>query len=54
MAVTHMGHYADAKSGSNAPGDVALARSLPEGELNAIIGGHSQNPVCMEAGNQSY
>lgn len=54
MAVTHMGHYADAKNGSNAPGDVALARSLPEGALDAIIGGHSQNPVCMEAGNQSY
>ena len=48
MAVTHMGHYADAANGSNAPGDVALARSLSDGQLDAIIGGHSQNPVCME------
>lgn len=55
MAVTHMGHYADGASGSNAPGDVALARSLEEGQLDAIIGGHSQNPVCMEPGdNTSY
>jgi len=55
MAVTHMGHYANGASGSNAPGDVALARSLEEGQLDAIIGGHSQNPVCMEPGdNTSY
>ena len=53
MAVTHMGHYANGLSGSNAPGDVELARSLPEGELDAIIGGHSQNPVCMEPGDYS-
>lgn len=53
MAVTHMGHYANASSGSNAPGDVALARSLNEGQLDAIIGGHSQNPVCMEPGDNT-
>jgi len=53
MAVTHMGHYADAANGSNAPGDVALARSLSEGQLDAIIGGHSQNPVCMEPGDNT-
>ncbi|MEL0658616.1 bifunctional UDP-sugar hydrolase/5'-nucleotidase UshA [Psychromonas arctica] len=53
MAVTHMGHYADAANGSNAPGDVALARSLTEGQLDAIIGGHSQNPVCMEPGDNT-
>ena len=53
MAVTHMGHYADGASGSNAPGDVALARSLEEGQLDAIIGGHSQNPVCMEPGDNT-
>jgi 5'-nucleotidase/UDP-sugar diphosphatase len=51
MAVTHMGHYANGLSGSNAPGDVELARSLSEGDLDAIIGGHSQNPVCMEPGD---
>ena len=53
MAVTHMGHYANAANGSNAPGDVALARSLEEGQLDAIIGGHSQNPVCMEPGDNT-
>jgi 5'-nucleotidase/UDP-sugar diphosphatase len=50
FATTHMGHYANAANGSNAPGDVALARAVTEGDLQAIIGGHSQNPVCMEPG----
>jgi 5'-nucleotidase/UDP-sugar diphosphatase len=54
IATTHMGHYANAANGSNAPGDVALARSLPAGDLAAVIGGHSQNPVCMEPGNETY
>ena len=54
FATTHMGHYADAQNGSNAPGDVAMARALAEGELQAIIGGHSQNPVCMEPGTNEY
>ncbi|PKG72667.1 bifunctional UDP-sugar hydrolase/5'-nucleotidase [Shewanella sp. GutCb] len=48
FATTHMGHYADGASGSNAPGDVALARAMTAGDLAAVIGGHSQNPVCME------
>ncbi|GIU42068.1 bifunctional UDP-sugar hydrolase/5'-nucleotidase UshA [Shewanella colwelliana] len=48
FATTHMGHYADGVNGNNAPGDVALARAMAEGELAAVIGGHSQNPVCME------
>ncbi|GGI76705.1 bifunctional UDP-sugar hydrolase/5'-nucleotidase UshA [Shewanella gelidii] len=48
FAATHMGHYADGANGSNAPGDVALARAMTEGDLQAVIGGHSQNPVCME------
>ncbi|MPW28873.1 bifunctional UDP-sugar hydrolase/5'-nucleotidase [Agarivorans sp. B2Z047] len=51
FAVTHMGHYANAKHGVNAPGDVSLARSLNEGELDLIVGGHSQEPVCMEGPN---
>ena len=54
FATTHMGHYADAQNGSNAPGDVTLARTLAEGDLSAIIGGHSQNPVCMEPGTNDY
>ena len=54
FATTHMGHYQDGQHGSEAPGDVLLARSLEEGELDAIIGGHSQNPVCMEPGTNNY
>ncbi|WP_227006687.1 bifunctional UDP-sugar hydrolase/5'-nucleotidase UshA [Shewanella donghaensis] len=54
FAATHMGHYQDGEFGSNAPGDVSMARALNEGELNAIIGGHSQNPVCMSGRNSEY
>ncbi|MGL5665367.1 MAG: bifunctional UDP-sugar hydrolase/5'-nucleotidase UshA [Shewanella sp.] len=56
FATTHMGHYADGQNGSNAPGDVAMARALNKGDLQVVIGGHSQNPVCMEPGtdNKSY
>ncbi|ABO24001.1 bifunctional UDP-sugar hydrolase/5'-nucleotidase UshA [Shewanella loihica] len=50
FATTHMGHYANGEHGSNAPGDVALAKALEQGQLQAVIGGHSQNPVCMEGG----
>lgn len=53
IAVTHMGHYVDASYGINAPGDVTLARSLPHGTLDMIIGGHSQEPICMTADNKS-
>lgn len=52
VAVTHMGHYDNGNHGSNAPGDVELARSLPLGYLDVIVGGHSQNPVCMEIENK--
>lgn len=51
IAVTHMGHYENGLNGGNAPGDVALARYLPEGALDVVIGGHSQEPVCMEGPN---
>lgn len=51
FAVTHMGHYENGNRGVNAPGDVALARYLDEGSLDMIVGGHSQEPVCMEAPN---
>lgn len=51
IAATHMGHYDDGKHGSNAPGDVEMARSLPAGYLDMIVGGHSQNPVCMASEN---
>ena len=52
IAATHMGHYDNGQHGSNAPGDVEMARSLPAGALTMIVGGHSQNPVCMAAENQ--
>ncbi len=51
FAVTHMGHYENGQRGVNAPGDVALARYLNEGDLDMIVGGHSQEPVCMEGPN---
>ncbi len=51
IAVTHMGHYQNAQHGINAPGDVTLARSLGKGDLDMIVGGHSQEPVCMEGPN---
>lgn len=54
FAVTHMGHYQDGDHGINAPGDVALARALNSGDLDMIVGGHSQEPVCMEKGNKTY
>ncbi|MCW7760868.1 bifunctional UDP-sugar hydrolase/5'-nucleotidase UshA [Photorhabdus luminescens] len=54
IAATHMGHYDDGNYGSNAPGDVEMARSLPEGYLDMIVGGHSQDPVCMSAENKNY
>lgn len=51
IAATHMGHYDDGNHGSNAPGDVEMARSLPAGYLDMIVGGHSQDPVCMASEN---
>ncbi|STM40298.1 protein UshA precursor [includes: UDP-sugar hydrolase; 5'-nucleotidase] [Escherichia coli] len=47
IAATHMGHYDNGEHGSNAPGDVEMARALPAGSLAMIVGGHSQDPVCM-------
>lgn len=40
IATTHMGHYDNGDHGSNAPGDVEMARSLPAGSLAMIVGGH--------------
>ncbi|WP_420842914.1 bifunctional UDP-sugar hydrolase/5'-nucleotidase UshA [Erwinia mallotivora] len=51
IAVTHMGHYDNGHHGSNAPGDVEMARELPAGYLDMIVGGHSQDPVCMAQEN---
>ena len=49
LGLTHMGHYADAQHGINAPADVSLARQV-EG-IDAIIGGHSHDAVCMAGEN---
>ena len=43
-----MGYYYDAKHGSNAPGDVSLARNLDKGAFDMIIGGHSHDPICVD------
>ncbi|EDH0393165.1 bifunctional UDP-sugar hydrolase/5'-nucleotidase [Salmonella enterica subsp. enterica serovar Heidelberg] len=52
IATTHMGHYDNGDHGTNAPGDVEMARSLPAGSLAMIVGGHSQDPVCMASENK--
>ncbi|ECH0580863.1 bifunctional UDP-sugar hydrolase/5'-nucleotidase [Salmonella enterica] len=52
IATTHMGHYDNGDHGSNAPGDVEMARSLPAGSLAMIVCGHSQDPVCMASENK--
>ncbi|OYT90913.1 MAG: bifunctional UDP-sugar hydrolase/5'-nucleotidase [Burkholderiales bacterium PBB3] len=49
IAATHMGHYADGKHGSLAPGDVEMARAVKG--LHLVVGGHSQNAACMQAEN---
>jgi 5'-nucleotidase/UDP-sugar diphosphatase len=43
IAVTHAGHYPDENRGSNAPGDVAIARAVPG--IDLIVGGHTQIPL---------
>lgn len=48
IALTHMGYYYDAQHGSNAPGDVTLARNLDKGAFDMIVGGHSHDPVCVD------
>nr|WP_314263242.1 bifunctional UDP-sugar hydrolase/5'-nucleotidase UshA [uncultured Moellerella sp.] len=53
IAATHMGHYNNGNHGSNTPGDVEMARGLPEGYLDMIVGGHSQDPVCMSSENKN-
>lgn len=50
IAATHMGHYTDGRSGVNAPGDVEMARAVKG--IDLVVGGHSQNPVCMSAENR--
>ena len=43
IALTHIGHYLNAQFGSNAPGDVTLAKEVDG--VDIIVGGHSQNKM---------
>ena len=49
IAATHMGHYQNGEHGSQAPGDVEMARAV--NGLDLVVGGHTQNPACMKAEN---
>jgi 5'-nucleotidase / UDP-sugar diphosphatase len=49
IAATHMGHYENGNHGTQAPGDVEMARAV--NGLNLVVGGHTQNPACMKAEN---
>ncbi len=49
IAATHMGHYENANHGTNAPGDVSMARAVKG--IDLVVGGHTQNPACMKAEN---
>ncbi|SUT96692.1 bifunctional UDP-sugar hydrolase/5'-nucleotidase periplasmic [Actinobacillus lignieresii] len=48
IALTHMGWYLDGKHGTNAPGDVTMARTLDKGAFDVIIGGHTHDTVCFD------
>ncbi len=52
IAVTHMGHYQNGEHTVNAPGDVALARAVDG--IDLVVGGHSQEPVCVEGKTGNY
>ncbi len=49
IAATHMGHYENGNHGSQAAGDVEMARAV--NGLDLVVGGHTQNPACMKAEN---
>lgn len=49
IAATHMGHYTNGLHGTQAPGDVEMARAVKG--IDLVVGGHSQNPTCMKAEN---
>lgn len=52
IAVTHMGYYFDGKHGSNAPGDVTMARTLDKGAFDLIVGGHTHDTLCLDENGQ--
>ncbi|MEO8543274.1 MAG: bifunctional UDP-sugar hydrolase/5'-nucleotidase UshA [Burkholderiaceae bacterium] len=49
IAATHMGHYENGNHGTNAEGDVTMARAVKG--IDLVVGGHTQNPACMKAEN---
>ncbi len=49
IAATHMGHYENGQHGTQAAGDVELARAVSG--IDLVVGGHTQNPACMKAEN---
>ena len=53
IALTHIGHYQNAKYGMNAPGDVTLARDVDG--VDIVVGGHSQNKLLRpDIQNSTY
>jgi len=44
IVLSHLGYYENAYHGSNAPGDVTLAKSVPG--IDVIVGGHSHNKIA--------
>lgn len=52
IALTHMGWYLDAKHGTNAPGDVTMARTLKPAAFDLIVGGHTHDTVCFDEKGQ--
>lgn len=50
IATTHMGHFENGQHGTQAEGDVEMARAV--NGIDLVVGGHSQNPACMKAENQ--
>ncbi|MFC0178517.1 bifunctional UDP-sugar hydrolase/5'-nucleotidase UshA [Thorsellia kenyensis] len=52
IALSHQGYYENGNFGSNAPGDVTMARTLESGSFDFIIGGHSHDAVCMLSENK--
>ena len=49
IAATHMGHYENGNRGTQAVGDVEMARAV--NGIDLVVGGHTQNPACMKAEN---
>ena len=49
IAATHMGHYENGAHGTQAEGDVEMARATRG--IDLIVGGHTQNPACMKSEN---